>query len=125
MNKYDLIVVISVRDNPQLGIYYTGPFFGKVRTVSEKNGNFSIRYLNDSDSFRPTRYDSFGYCRQKDTSIYGSTFYRAYTVEQALKYFRDVIDSYEGLVSNPNSGKIVEKFRGFLGKVQEMVDSLQ
>lgn len=125
MEKNDLIVVVSERYNPQLGTYYSGPYFGKVRTVSEKNGNFSIRYINDSDSFRPTRYGPMGYCRQKDTSVYGSTSYRAYTVEQALRYFQDVIDSHDGLVSNPNSGRIVEKFRGFLGKVQEMVDSLQ
>lgn len=122
MNKNDPIVVIAERDNPQLGTYYFGPFFAKVRTFNAANGNFSIRYLKDMDSHQPTKYMATGHTRENDNSLYGSCTYYAYTFEQALSHFQDVIDSYEGLSGITNHQKQTqEKFKEFLEKVQEKI----
>ena len=109
-----VVAVVGKRYNPQLGIYVTGPYVGRIVRVNKNS--FAIKFDKASDNeYYPRSFNFYGNARQRTNCLYGSMSYEAHTIQETIDILesqlsRYPVDSFKG----DELHKTIKNLRSFL-----------
>ena len=87
------IAVVGKRYNPQLGIYITGPYIGRIVRVNKYS--FAVKFDKASDNkYYPRSFDFGGYARKGTDCLYGSMSYEAHTIQETIQILESQLAHY-------------------------------
>ena len=93
LEKDERVAVVGKRYNPQLGVYITGPYVGRVARVNKNS--FAVKFDNAIDNeYRPKSFDFGGYARSRTDCLYGSMSYEAHTIPETIQILEAMIPKY-------------------------------